>query len=56
MNTKSKEKDFQSLSPTMPCWHIDEGSHRHVGVNIKISLLLERLKHLQGVDHDMTQP
>jgi hypothetical protein len=40
----------------MPCWHIGERNHQHVGVNIQITLLLQGLKHLQGVGHDMTQP
>jgi hypothetical protein len=39
----------------VPCWHIDEGSRPLVGVNIQISLLLERWNHLQGVGHNMMQ-
>jgi hypothetical protein len=50
----SKKRLVNQLGPLETPW-IMEGSHFHVGVNIQISLLIERWNHLQGVGHDMTQ-
>jgi len=41
MNIKSKEEDLLNPLPTMPCWHINEGSHQVANVNIQIFLLLK---------------
>jgi hypothetical protein len=50
----SKKRLVNQLGPFETPW-IMEGSHFHVGINIQISLLIERSNHPQGVGHDMTR-
>jgi hypothetical protein len=39
----------------MSFWHIDEGSHLPISVNIQIFILLKGWSHLQGVSRNMMQ-
>jgi hypothetical protein len=54
MNEKTKEKGFQSLSRSMPCWHINEKKHWPTNVNIQRPLWLEGETSLLGIDCDKT--
>jgi hypothetical protein len=52
----SQKRLVNQLGPFEKPWIVVvEGNHSHVGVNIQISLLIERWNHPQGVGCDMTQ-
>jgi hypothetical protein len=52
LNVKSKEEGFQTLSHSMPCWHINEKIYRLVDANTQKLLKLKEETSPLDIDHD----
>jgi hypothetical protein len=56
MNVKLKEKGFQHLLFSMPCYHIDEKTHLHVDANTQKPIQLKGETCPLDINHDESYP